>query len=84
MIIGLIRERKSPADVRVALTPVQCVALQNRFPEIKVVVESSPDRCFSDEEYRQAGIEVAEDMSLCDTLLGIKEVPKSALIENKS
>jgi alanine dehydrogenase len=84
VIIGLIRERKSPADVRVALTPVQCVALQNRFPEIKVVVESSPDRCFSDEEYRQAGIEVLEDMSQCDTLLGIKEVPKSTLIENKS
>lgn len=84
MIIGLIRERKSPADVRVALTPVQCVALQNRFPEIKVLVESSPDRCFSDEEYQQAGIEVVTDMSVCDTLLGIKEVPTAALLPNKS
>ncbi len=70
--------------MRVALTPVQCVALQNRFPEVSIVVESSPDRCFSDEQYKAAGIEVLTDLSGCDVLLGIKEVPKTALIPEKS
>jgi saccharopine dehydrogenase (NAD+, L-lysine-forming) len=42
-----------------------------------------PVRCFTDEEYRQAGIEVAEDLQACDLLLGIKEVPVSQLIPGK-
>lgn len=84
MILGLLRERKTPPDTRVALTPVQCVALQNRFPQVKVLVESSPERCFSDEEYRAAGIEVVSDISVCDVLLGIKEIPGAFLIPGKT
>lgn len=81
--IGLIRERKVPADNRVALTPTQCAELQ-REHNIKILVEPSPDRCFSDEEYRAAGITLSEDLSGCDILLGIKEVPVDRLIEGKT
>ncbi|MGN6567883.1 MAG: NAD(P)-dependent oxidoreductase [Flavipsychrobacter sp.] len=81
--IGLIRERKVPADNRVALTPTQCAELQ-REHNIKILVEPSPDRCFSDEEYRAAGIALSEDLSGCDILLGIKEVPVDRLIEGKT
>lgn len=84
MKIGLLRERKTPADVRVALTPVQCAALMNRWPKVKVVAEASPDRCFSDEDYENAGIAVVADLSDCDVLLGIKEVPKSFLLPDKT
>lgn len=84
MQIGLIRERKNPPDTRVALTPVQCVALQNRFPSVKVVVESSLERCFTDTEYREAGIAVTEDISVCDILLGVKEVPVEFLVAGKT
>lgn len=84
MKIGLIREQKTPADVRVALSPVQCAALMSRWPQVKVVAESSPDRCFSDEEYEHAGIPVQHDVSDCDVLLGIKEVPVKALIPDKT
>ena len=84
MKIALIRERKSPADVRVALTPVQCAALMNRWPQVTVVAESSPDRCFGDEDYAEAGISVQTDVSDCDVLLGIKEVPKDHLIADKT
>ncbi|HLF44918.1 MAG TPA: NAD(P)-dependent oxidoreductase, partial [Chitinophagaceae bacterium] len=82
--IGLIREGKIPADNRVALTPAQCKWIHKNSREVKVVAQSSPDRCFSDREYQSAGIEVEEDISDCDIFLGIKEVPVSQLIPGKT
>ncbi|SDX06014.1 Alanine dehydrogenase [Hydrobacter penzbergensis] len=83
LVIGLIREGKVPSDNRVALTPGQCKWLVKHFSGLSILVQSSPHRCFSDEEYRQAGIEVTEDLSACDVLFGIKEVPVNMLIDNK-
>jgi alanine dehydrogenase len=82
--IGLIRERKSPADSRVALTPEQCVELMQKYPGMQVVAEPSPDRCYTDDEYRAAGIEVTDDLTNCDVLLGIKEVKEEYIIPNKT
>lgn len=84
LTIGLLREGKIPPDNRVALTPAQCKWIQKNAPDVRVVVESSPDRCYTDREYRSAGIEVAEEISGSDVLFGIKEVPVDALIENKT
>ncbi len=83
LVIGLIREGKVPADNRVALVPGQCKWLEKHIPGARVLVQHSPDRCFSDEEYREAGIEVTEDLSGCDLLLGIKEVPVDQLLPGK-
>lgn len=84
MLIGLIRERKNPPDTRVALSPKQCVAIMERFPNVRIIVETSPNRCYTDDEYRNQGIAVVTDISACDVLLGIKEVPIDALIEGKT
>ena len=84
MIIGLSKERKNPPDNRVALSPIQCVALQQRYPEVQVVVESSPARCFSDEAYREVGIQVVDSLEHCDVIFNIKEVPSEALIAGKT
>ena len=84
MKIGLIREGKVPVDNRVALTPAQCKWIQKQSDSIQVLVQSSSNRCFTDREYQAAGIEVKEDMSECDILLGIKEVPVDMLIEGKT
>ena len=46
-----------------------------KHPEAQIIVEPSPIRVFSDEEYRNVGIEVAPKMEECDVLLGVKEVP---------
>ena len=83
-LIGLIREGKIPADNRVALTPAQCKWIHKNAPDIRIVAQSSPSRCFSDKEYQMAGAEVKEDVSHCDILLGIKEVPVSELIPGKT
>lgn len=83
LAIGLIREGKIPADNRVALTPAQCKWLVKHFADIQILVQSSPNRCFKDEEYIQAGITITDDLSGCNLLLGIKEVPIAQLIPNK-
>ena len=84
MVIGLIRERKSPPDERVPLTPKQCALIHEKYPHIKVLVEPSPTRCYGDEEYSEAGIELSNDMSACDVLLGVKEVPVDNLVPGKT
>ncbi len=82
--IGLIREGKTPADNRVSLTPAQCKWIHKNAPHIQIVAQSSPHRCFSDREYISAGAEVKDDVSDCDILLGIKEVPIDQLIPGKT
>lgn len=82
--IGLIREGKIPADNRVALTPAQCKWIHKNAPGVRVIAQSSPNRCFSDREYQMAGVDVQEDISECSILFGIKEVPKDQLIPGKT
>lgn len=82
--IGLIKEGKIPADNRVALTPSQCKWIHKNSSNVRVVVQSSPQRCFSDREYLSAGAEVKDDISDCDILLGIKEVPVADLLPGKT
>jgi saccharopine dehydrogenase (NAD+, L-lysine-forming) len=73
--IGLIKEAKKPEDNRVSLTPAQCKWIHKNSDSVKIIVQSSSTRCFSDREFLMAGVEVKEDVSDCDILLGIKEVP---------
>lgn len=84
LTIGLIREGKVPQDNRVALTPAHCKWLHMNFDDVKVVAQQSPGRCYTDVEYARAGVEVTEDLSECNLLLGIKEVPVDMLLEGKS
>ena len=82
--IGLICEGKTPPDKRVPLTPKKCVEAQATFPGLRIVVQSSPIRSYRDQEYRDLGIEVRDDVSGCDVLMGVKEVPIDQLIPNKT
>ena len=84
MKIALIKEGKFPIDKRVILTPKQCEIFSRNYPDIEIVVQSCLYRCFSDKEYISYGVEVVDDISDCDILFGVKEVPLNALIANKS
>ena len=83
MKFGIVKERKSPPDRRVVFTPEELVRLQAQFPMAEVKVESSDIRIFSDEEYTNLGITVTSDLTDCDVLFGVKEIPVDALIPNK-
>ena len=84
MKIGILREEKIPHDKRVSVTPKQCAVLLKEYPQVQWVVQKSPIRCFSDEDYFRAGMQLVEDVSDCDVLLGVKEVPIPNLIACKT
>ena len=83
MKLGIIKERKNPPDRRVVLSPAACEKLLKIYPELSIKVESSNNRFFTDEDYENIGLEVVNDVSDCDVLLGVKEVPINDLIPNK-
>lgn len=83
MKIGLIKETKVPVDNRVALSPQQMRELQKCYPDHEFVVQKSQVRAFSDDEYRQAGLTLVDDMTDCDILFGIKEAALESLIPDK-
>lgn len=83
MKFGIIKERKNPPDRRVVFSPEKLTELKRRFPSCSIKVESSDIRVFSDAAYQNVGLEVTNDVTDCDVLFGVKEVPVQALIPNK-
>lgn len=83
MKIGILREGKVPIDKRTPLTPMQCVALLKAYPNLQIEVQSSKIRTVLDEEYKALKIPVVEDLTDCDYLFGIKQVPIGELLENQ-
>jgi hypothetical protein len=83
MKFAIIKERKNPPDRRVVFPPKLCKVVNKEFPDLKLSVESSDIRFFKDKEYASEGFLPVNDISDCDVLLGVKEVPVNALIPNK-
>ncbi len=81
--IGVLREEKSPPDKRVPLTPLICTELLTLYPELEIVIQPSKIRCYDDDEYLAFGLTLQEDLTDCDVLMGVKEVPADKLIPNK-
>ncbi len=84
MKVGIVREGKIKSYSRVPLTPKQCRYLQEQNLDLQIFVQPSQKRCFTDEEYHTQGIRLTENLSECDLLLGVKEVPISMLLPNKT
>jgi hypothetical protein len=83
MKFGILKERKNPPDRRVVFSPEELMQLKKQFPTAEIVVEPSDIRVFSDDQYSNLGINVSHDISDCDVLFGVKEVPVEDLIPNK-
>lgn len=84
MTFAIITERKNPPDRRVVFSPETLLKAKQQFPEAEFVVERSDIRVFPDVAYQNLGFQVLEDVSNADIMIGVKEVPISALIPNKS
>ncbi|MCK5029553.1 MAG: hypothetical protein KAR57_07960 [Bacteroidales bacterium] len=82
--IGVLRETKNPPDKRVPVTPSQVVKLTERFPNVEIFVQPSDLRCYTDAEYQYLNINMKENLSDCEILLGVKEVDPKTLIANKT
>ncbi|RKS13919.1 NAD(P)-dependent oxidoreductase [Flavobacterium sp. 120] len=84
MKFGILKERKNPPDRRVIFSPDELARLKQLYQGASIKVESSDIRVFTDEQYKNLGIEVTNDISDCDVLFGVKEVPVENLIPNKA
>ena len=77
-IIGIRREDKNEWERRVPLTPAQIQELIHNHA-LEFIVQPSDIRVFKDEEYRQAGARVQEDLGPAGVVLAVKEIPISLL-----
>ena len=80
--ISIIKEVRVD-EKRTPFTPKQIQTLIADFPNLKILIQPSKNRCFKDEEYSMAGAKINEDISYSDIIFGVKEVEISKLIENK-
>ena len=83
MKFAIIKERKNPPDRRVVFSPEKLAEARAQFPQAEFVVESSDIRIFPDEAYKAKGFKVTDNVSDCDVMIGVKEVPVENLIPNK-
>ena len=81
--IAIIRESRSD-DRRTPLVPAHIKELLSTFSDLSISVQPSEHRCFSDQEYKEQGAIIAEDLSACNLVLGVKEIEPDLLIPSKS
>ncbi len=82
--IGIIKEGKVPIDRRVPLTPHQVKEILDTHDNIEIRCQRSDIRCFDDSDYKAAGAKLVDDVSDCDIILGVKEVPVEMLSSGKT
>ncbi len=82
-IIGIRSETKDSTEKRAALTPDHVRKLVGN-DALQVHVQPSPYRIFQQENYEKAGAESRDDLSACNIIFGVKEVPKEDLCPGKA
>ena len=82
--LGILREEKSPPDKRVPFTPLQCSELLKEYPGLEICIQPSSIRCYGDYEYRSFGLTLQENLTDCDLLMGVKEIPVEKLLPQKT
>jgi len=81
--IAIRREDKNEWERRTPLTPAEVKALKREFG-LRIIVQPSKIRVFSDEEYLKAGAEISEDLSPADIVIAIKEIPERLFLPGKT
>lgn len=83
MIIGIRHEDKYAMERRVPLTPYHVKQLVEK-EGLRVLVQSSVKRVFTDEEYKKAGAEIVDILDDADVIFGVKEIPESFFEKGKT
>ena len=81
--IGIRHEDKYKMERRAALTPAHVKELIEQH-NLRVLVQSSPKRVFTDDEYRAVGAEIVNDLSEAQLIFGVKEMPIDFFEEEKT
>ena len=80
--IGIRREDKNKWERRVPLVPADVTKLKQNH-ELNFLVQTSPIRVFTDEDYIEAGIKVGKDLAEADIVVAVKEIPIDLVQEKK-
>ncbi len=72
--IGIRREDKSHWERRIPVAP-ELIAHLSKESSLEFLIQPSATRAFSDDELRQAGGTISEDLGPCPVIFGIKEIP---------
>ena len=81
--LGIIRETRLD-ERRTPLIPEHINKIKKLYKNIKVVIQPSENRCFNNDEYKNAGAEIDENLNDCNLILGVKEIGNEYLIEDKT
>ncbi|MFH1514817.1 MAG: hypothetical protein ABIG42_05085, partial [bacterium] len=81
--IGIRHEDKYAMERRAPMTPRHVEKLVKQ-KKLDIIVQSSPKRIFSDEEYLQAGAKISKDLKKCSIIFGVKEMPVDFFEQGKT
>lgn len=73
--IGIRHEDKYLLERRTPIVPGDLAMLHTKH-QIPFVIEPSNKRIFTEEEFIQAGARISADLSQCDIIMGVKEMPE--------
>jgi len=82
-VIGIRHENKDITERRTPLNPDHVKRLIEEY-KIQVKLEPSDTRIYSDTEYAAVGAIITSDLSGCNIIFGVKEIPTSDLIPQQA
>jgi len=82
--IGIIKEADIQHKHKTPLTPAQIIQLKKKYPNLEIYVQSSENRCYSDEEYQYLGIPIVDNLENCNIIFGINKVDVDLLLWDKT
>jgi saccharopine dehydrogenase (NAD+, L-lysine forming) len=82
-LIGIRHEDKYTAERRSPLAPRHVEKLIKN-QNLRFVIQHSPKRIFSHEEYVNAGAIISDSLADCPVIMGVKEIPIEALEPGKT
>ncbi len=83
--LGIRREEFNKWERRVVMPPKFCKKLLFKMKNCLVIkVQPSNARIYTNEQFLEVGCKISEDITDCDLILGVKQVPISKLCPNKT
>ena len=79
--LGIVKETKNKWERRVPINPSAVNELIRKG--FKVMVQPSDIRIYTNEEFKEAGATISENLTQCDFIIGVKEIPIDAIIPGK-
>lgn len=66
------------------MAPQQVKEILEKEKDIKILVQPSKKRVFADCEYIEVGAILSEDLSECQLIIGVKEIPIDKFMADKT